>query len=147
MNRYFIPVRLKSFRQCHRRFTFQINVKNCIAAITVKMAMLPHIRAKTGGTSIKRNLTQKTAPHQNTQAVVNGGKRDFGHAPFHAIEDLIGRRMVVTIRDHLENFAPLACKTKARRLERVLQPFTKLDRFGRGNRGQTVTFGARTVNN
>jgi hypothetical protein len=78
------------------------------------MAMLAHIRAKTRGTPIQRHLPQQTATDQHTQAIVNGGEGNLGHPPFDPFENFVRSRMIATIRHHLENFAALPGKTKAR---------------------------------
>ena len=97
------------------------------------MAMLPHIRAEPRRTPVQRHLPQQPAPHQHTQTIVDRRERNLRHPPLHPFKNLIGRRMIVTIRDDLKNLAPLPRKTKPGRLERMLQPLTKFGLFERGN--------------
>jgi len=57
----------------------QVNIIGAAAFFTVKMMMLPHVRAVTGGFAILVHLSHQPAIDQRIETVVNGGHRNLGH--------------------------------------------------------------------
>jgi hypothetical protein len=140
---------LKTLRQRNARERFprrDFDIGHFPAPFAEKMTMLPHIRAKARGTPIQRHLPEQPAPDEHTEAIINRRKRNLRHPPLDAFEDFVRCRMIPTIRHDFENFAALAGKTEACRLERMLQPLTKFSMFERGNIARRVTFQAPRVN-
>ena len=78
-----------------------------------KVAVLAHVWAKSCRAAIECNLAEQTAAHQHTEAIINGGEGNFGHAPLHPLKNLIGGGVIVTIGDYFENFLALPGETKA----------------------------------
>jgi len=70
MNGYVKSRCLEAFGQRHCRFRGQINVKNRIAAIAIKMAMLPHIWTKPRRAPLQGNLPHDSAFHKGRQAII-----------------------------------------------------------------------------
>ena len=101
--------RLEAFRQrdAGLRLRRQVYIKHRVARITVKMAVLAHVRAEPGGAAIQRHLPGKPALYQCIEAVVNRGHGNIRHGLFGPDENLLGRRVIALLQQHVVNVLAL----------------------------------------
>ena len=71
------PFRREPFWQWEAVAFGQVYVKHLVATVTIKMAMLAHVRAKPRGTALQANLPHQTALHQGRQAIIYRGHRNI----------------------------------------------------------------------
>ena len=50
----------------------QIDIKDTVAGIAIKVAVLVHVWAEAGGATFERNLLHQTAPDEGGEAVIDG---------------------------------------------------------------------------
>jgi len=99
------------------RFFRQIHVKNRVAGIAVKMAVLVHVRAKARCAAIQRDLPGQPALYQRIEAVVNRGVGNFRHLPLGADENLLGGRVIALVQQHVIDLLPLRREPEAARVQ------------------------------
>ena len=74
--------------------------------------MLPHVGAKAGWGAIERYLLYETALHQEAQAIVNRGERNFRHPLLRAMENFLSSWVILALSHNLENLLALAGKAE-----------------------------------
>lgn len=96
----------------HPGFSRKIDVKNRVAMVAIKVAMLLHVGTKAGRTPFQGNLPDDPAFHQGIEAIVNGGHRDVGHVPLCPHENLFGRGVIPLFEQDLVYLLALGCETE-----------------------------------
>jgi len=72
MNRNVEPIGSEPFRHGQPLGLIrQVNIKNTLASVAVKMAMLGHIRAKMRRPPVKSHLPDQSTFNQGIQAIIN----------------------------------------------------------------------------
>lgn len=119
----FIMLRLEAFRQrdAGLRLRGQIHVKNRVAGIAVKMAVLVHVRAKARCAAIQRDLPGQPALYQRVEAVVNRGHGNIRHGLFGPDEDLLGGRVIALLQQHVVNVLALRRGPESARRQAFIQ--------------------------
>ena len=133
MNRYIIAFRMKSPGQSDGSFIFQINIKNRVAAIAIKVAMLPHIRTKPRRPSLQGNLAHHPAFHKGSQAIINRGHRNLRHLLLRPNEDFLCSRVIPLFQQHIINLLALRRKTKPARRQTLVQRAVYFSLCNRGH--------------
>lgn len=88
------PFRLEALRQRNAVAFGQVYVKDLITTVAIKMAMFPHIRAKSRRSPLQGNLPHQAAFDQGSQAIIYRGNRNIGHRLLGANENFLSRRVV-----------------------------------------------------
>src|ERR1022692_1629901 len=122
MNCNVIPFRPIASRQREPGLCRQINVKHTIASIAIKVAVLPHIRAKPGRTPLQGHLSRHPALHQGIQAIIDCRHRNLRHVPLRPYKHLFRRRVIAFAQQHSIDMLPLRGKTKTAPREPFAQP-------------------------
>jgi hypothetical protein len=135
MNGYFKSCGLETFRQSDAVGTLagQVNIEHFGAAVAVKVAMLPHIWAKTRRPTIDVHLPRHTALHQRVEAIVNRRHGNIRHLALGADENFLGRRMIPLLDQHIINVLTLRGEPKAARRELPAQMFIQFFMFDAGH--------------
>ena len=116
-------IHFETFRPRHDRgIRRQRDIKNFAARIAKIMAMLLHVRAKPRRATFQLNLADEAALHERIEAIINRRVRNLRHRAFRADENLLRRRMVALLHDHVVNMLALRRETKAARA----QPFSQV---------------------
>lgn len=116
-------LRAKTFRQCNgaMRFGGQIHVKNPVAFVAIKMAMLVHVRAKASRPAVQSDLPHKAGFHERIQAVIDRRMRNFRHLLFRTDKNFIRRGMIALVLQHVINLLPLRRKTETVRRQAMAE--------------------------
>src|ERR1017187_3711895 len=122
VNRYVIPFRPVASRQRDPGLNRQVNVKDTVAPIAIKVAVLPHIRAKPGRPPLQGHLPRHPTLHQGVQAIIDRRHRNLRHVPLRPYKHLLGRRMIPFLQEHSIDMLALRGKTKTAPREPFAQP-------------------------
>ena len=112
----FDVIHLESFGKfagLERALFGDIDIEDFAANFAGEMPMFAHVRAKANRRAIEDHLADEAAFDKEAQAIINGGKGDFGIRFFSALEDLLRSWMIVAIRDHVEDLLALTGHTQA----------------------------------
>jgi hypothetical protein len=146
VNRYLKPYRLETSRQSDvgRAFIRHINIEHLFAGIAIKVAMLPHIRAKPRRAPVHRHLPRATRAYQRIQAIINRRHRNLRHPPLGANKNFFRRRMIPLLDQHAIDMLPLRREAKAARRELLAQMLIRFFMLDSGHRSGklSVTLGA-----
>jgi hypothetical protein len=104
---------------------WNLDIRDLPALFAEKVAMLPHVRTEPAGAPIQGDLTDQSALHEYTQAVVNCRERYVRHPLPGALENLVRGRMIVTSGHDFEHFLPMPRGAESGRLQRMLEPLLK----------------------
>ena len=102
-------------------FFRQLNVKNSLTRVTIKMTMFCHIRAKMRRASVESDLPNQTAFHQGIQTVVNGRHRNIRHTRFGADKHPLGCWMIPFIQQNRINMFALGSEAKTATRQPIIQ--------------------------
>src|SRR5262245_1894052 len=112
MNSDVIAIRPETLRQGHLSLAMQFHIKNALTTITVKVAMLAHIRTEARRPPLDRYLPRQAALHQRIQTIINGGHRNLRHLPLGPNENFLGCRVITLLQKHRINVLALRGKPK-----------------------------------
>ena len=131
VNRNLIPRGLKTFRQgdASRSLFRQFNIEHIFAGVTIKVAMLPHIRAKTRRAAVHIHLPRHPGLHERIQAIVNRCHGNFRHPVLGADEYFLCRGMIPFLDQHIIDVLALRSESEAARGELLAQMFIQLFMF------------------
>ena len=107
MDRNVQPFCLKAFGQWEIIAFGQVYVKDLIATITIKVAMLSHVRAKPCRAPFKGNLPNQSALDQGSQAIIYRSHRNIRHRALGPHENLLRGGMVTFMQEDIVNLLPL----------------------------------------
>ena len=116
MNGNIVASHLESLRHFQLRPAIlggKINIKYPSALVTVKMAMLVHVRAVTHGGAVEIDLLDQGAFYQEIETVIDRRHRNIGHALFCPHENLLSRGVVALLHEHAIDMLALRGKPKA----------------------------------
>ena len=102
----------ESSRERQPGFGPQLNIENAFTGITIKMAMLGHVRAKMRRATVQSHLPDQSALDQRVQAVINCRHRNIWHSTFGADEYLLCRRMIAFVQQNGVHMLALWRETK-----------------------------------
>lgn len=108
--RYIHMIHFKRPRQMsrvQRRLLWRLNIQNFPANLTKEMPMLPHIRAKPHRRPIQNHLPHQPALHQHTQTIIDRRKRNLRIRPLRPLKNLLRRRMIMALCQHIKHLLPL----------------------------------------
>lgn len=112
----------KATRQVVASIRRQIDIKNRLTLLAIKMAMFPHVRAKPGGASFDCHLPGQPALNQRLQAIIHRRHRNIRHFPLGSDKNFLGGRVVALGQEHGIYALALGRKTKTARG----QPFAEM---------------------
>ena len=121
MDRNVVAFRVKSPGQRHGCFIFQIDIKNRVAAVAIKVAMLPHVWAKPGSPTLQGDLAHHSAFHKSSQAIIDCGHRNLRHFLLGANKDFLGGRVIAFLEQDVINLLALGSKSKSARCQALVQ--------------------------
>lgn len=105
------------------------------------MRVLLHIRAKTRCTTLQVHLPRQAGLHERIQTIVNGRVGNFRHRFFGAKENLIRRRMIALVGEHVIDTTSLRRETKTARAQLFSQvTFVLVCGCGRAQSTDKITF-------
>ena len=84
-----------------------------MAAVTIKMTVLLHIRTKPRRPAIHRHLPRQAGTHQCVQAVVNRGHGNLRHLTFGANKNFFSSRMIALGDQNVIHLLTLRCEPEA----------------------------------
>jgi len=135
VNGYFKSCGFEPFRQSDAigSLTGQINIEHPGAIVAIKVAMLLHVRAKTGGAAINIHLAGHAALDERIEAVIDRGHRDIGHFALGADEHFLGGGVIPFVDKHIVDVLALRGEPEAARGELPAQLFIQLFMFDSGH--------------
>jgi hypothetical protein len=95
----------------------KIDIENPAALITMKVAMLVHVRAVPHGSPVEVHLFDEVALDQKIEAIIDRRHRNLGHRLLGTHEDLLGGRMVTFAQEDVIDLFPLRRETHAARFK------------------------------
>ena len=122
MNCNVIPFRPVTPRQRDAGLRRQINVKDTVAPVAIKVAVLSHIRAKPGRPPLQGHLPGQPALHQRIQAIIDRRHGNLRYLPLRPDKHLFCRWMIPFAQQHSIDVLPLRGKTKTAPREPFAQP-------------------------
>src|SRR6266581_8256509 len=136
----------ESSRERQPGFSRQTNIENAFTGITIKMAMLGHVRTKVRRTAIERHLPDQPAFDQRVEAVIHRGHRNFRHIMFGPDKDLLGCRVVALVQQHLIHLLALRGKTKPAVRQPRIEALIELFIWGHSHGNEILSCGRAAVN-
>ena len=88
--------------ECH---LMRVGVADLSAGVAVEMDVLVEVGAVAGLRALDMDGLDEAAGGEVVQAIVNGGQRDTRRPVLDAMEDVVGRGVVVRLGEDLEDFA------------------------------------------
>src|ERR1700722_6542164 len=119
----------------------QRDIEHFAARTAVIMAVLLHVRAKTGGAAFQLDLADESAFDEGVEAVVNGGVGDLGHRALGADENLLGGGMIAPGEDDVIDMLALRRETKTAGAQPLGQVTLRLVMTGNAHRTANLTHG------
>src|SRR6185312_5018796 len=116
----------------------QINIEHFGANVAIKVAMLAHVRAKTGRAAVHVHLPRHAGLHEGVEAVVDGGHGNIGHFALGADEHFLGGRMIALLHQHIVDVLALRGEPKAARGELTAQMFIQFFVFDSGHSSRNL---------
>jgi len=102
-------------------FSGKSHIIHHFARITVKMAMLAHVRAEPGGAAVNLHLARQPAFDQGIEAVIDRGHGNVRHPVFGTEEDLLRRRMIALLQQHVIDVLALRREPEPARGQALVQ--------------------------
>src|SRR5437879_12370455 len=115
------PLGLEPSRERNPGRAWKINIKDTIAFVAIKMAMLPHIWTKPSRSPLKANLPHQAAFYQRIQAIIYRGHRNLGPALPGSNKNLLRGRMVPSLQQNVIHLLALRSKPKAAHRQALVQ--------------------------
>lgn len=113
MHRYIKPLRFEPAREANAMLNRRLNIEHLFAGITIKVAMLAHIRAKARRAPLHVDLAHQPAMHQRIQAIINRGHGNFRPLFSSANKNILGGGMVTPLQQNFIHALALLGETKA----------------------------------
>ncbi len=74
--------------------------------------MVLHVWTKASWRPVQNYLANQSALHQDTQAIIDCGERNFWHALFGPLKDFFSSWMIMTFQQNVVNALTLFCEPK-----------------------------------
>jgi hypothetical protein len=135
MNCYIVALGPEASGQRYARLRFQINIEYVLAAVTIEMAMFPHIWTEPGSATLHGHLPRQSALDKRVQAIINCGHGNIRHRPLGAHEHFLGGRVVALLQKHRVNMLALRRKPKTTYRQSLVQTQIRLVSLSRVHGG------------
>ena len=85
----------------------QIDIVSATAFVAIKVVMVQHVGAIAPGHAVQIDFPNQPAFHEGIEAIVNRGHGNLRHSPFRPHKDLLRRRMIAPLEQHIINVLAL----------------------------------------
>jgi len=99
----------------------QVHIENRAALVAVKMAVLLHVWAESARAAAEMHLSDQAALYQCIEAIIDSRHRNVWHGALGPLKNLVRRRVVAPLQQHVIDMLALPREAEAARREPLVQ--------------------------